>query len=421
MDYLRLFLSNKRLLGFGMMLTFFSGFGKTFMISLYIPDFLKEFHLSNTIFSTLYAIATIGGGIMIIYLGRMIDRMHLKTYAILVTLGLIGSAIIIAFTHEVFFLLVGLLGLRLTGQGLMNHTSMTAMSKYFKRCRGKAISISIMGHSIGEGVLPLITATTIAIYGWRDSLGFSAVFMALILVPLTLSLLNKKPKAEEAGLKSKKKPNKVKEDWTVGKILKDDAFYLLAPNVFIMPFIFTGLMFFMIPLGIHKGWSVQWMAYCFMGFAISNFVSAIVSGHYIDKIKALKFFPFYLLPMITGIAIAILFSGEWAGMVYLILLGISIGMGATTETNVLTEVYGIRNLGTVRSVFSFLAITGSALGPLCMSLLIDSGLSFESVLEIALVALSIISINSLRKFPKKHHKMDTFWEIPKVIVYRKAS
>jgi MFS family permease len=421
MDYLRLFLSNKRLLGFGMMLTFFSGFGKTFMISLYIPDFLKEFQLSNTVFSTLYAIATIGGGIMIIYLGRMIDRMHLKTYAILVTCGLIGSAVIIAFTHEVFFLLVGLLGLRLTGQGLMNHTSMTAMSKYFKRCRGKAISISVMGHSIGEGILPLLTATTIAIFGWRNSLGFSAILMALIVVPLTLSFLNKKPKVCESGLKSGKKPSQVKEDWTVKRILKDDAFYLMAPNFFIMPFIFTGLMFFMIPLGIYKEWTVEWMAYCFTGFAMANFLSSVITGHFIDRIKAIKLFPFYLLPMMIAISIVISFSGQWAGMAYLILLGMSVGMAVTTESNVITEVYGIRKLGTVRSVFSFMAIIGSALGPLSMSLLMDSGFRFESVLEISLIMLAVISINSFRKFPKKHHSIQTIWEIPKVMIFRKAS
>jgi hypothetical protein len=108
-------------------------------------------------------------------------------------------------------------------------------------------------------------------------------------------------------------------------------------------------------------------------------------------------------------------------MVYLILLGISVGMGVTTESNVITEVYGIRRLGTVRSVFSFLAISGSALGPLCMSILMDLGLRFESVFEISLVMLTMISINSLRKFPKKHHEIQTIWAIPKVMIFRKAS
>src|SRR4051794_12069766 len=106
MEYVRLFLSNKRLLTFGIMLTFFSGFGKTFMISLYIPDFLKAFELNITAFSALYAIATLAGGFFIIYLGKLIDDIKLKRYAIWVTLGLAFSAIIVAFTHNIFFLLV---------------------------------------------------------------------------------------------------------------------------------------------------------------------------------------------------------------------------------------------------------------------------------------------------------------------------
>jgi MFS family permease len=234
-------------------------------------------------------------------------------------------------------------------------------------------------------------------------------------------LLNKKPKVCETGLKSKKKTSSVREDWTVNRILKDDAFYLMAPNFFIMPFIFTGLMFYMIPLGAYKGWTVEWMAYCFIGFAVSNFISAIITGHFIDRIKAIKLFPFYLLPMIIAISMIIFFSSPWVGMAYLILLGISVGMSVTTESNVITEVYGIRNLGTVRSVFSFLAIVGSALGPLCISLLMDFGLRFENIFEISLITLVIISVNSLRKFPKKHHSIENIWEIPKVMIYRKAS
>src|SRR3954468_6447145 len=85
MVYVRLFLSNKRLLTFGIMLTFFAGFGKTFLISLYIPELLKEFDLGLTTFSGLYALATIAGGIFIIYLGRLIDDIKLRKYAIWVT------------------------------------------------------------------------------------------------------------------------------------------------------------------------------------------------------------------------------------------------------------------------------------------------------------------------------------------------
>jgi MFS family permease len=423
MEYVRLFLSNKRLLTFGIMLTFFSGLGKTFMISLYIPDFLKAFELNITAFSALYAVATLAGGFFIIYLGKLIDDIKLKKYAVWVTLGLALSAILVAFTHNIFFLLVGLFGLRLTGQGLMNHTSMTAMSKYFKRCRGKAISISVIGHAMGESILPIITATFISIYGWRDTMGFSAILMSIILVPLIFSLLENKPKAEEKGIIQNpiKKHKKIKSEWTVRKLLKDDAFYLLAPHTFTMPFIFTGLIFFMIPLATFKGWTIEWMAYCFTGFALANFTASMFTGYLIDRMKAIKIFPCFLIPMALGIALVLLFSAKWVALAYLMLTGVSMGMAVTTESAVITEVYGLRNIGTVRSVFTFISIVGSALGPFAISLLLDAGLALNQVLELSMVIIVCITINSFRKFPKKHHSINTIWEIPRVMIYRRAS
>jgi MFS family permease len=297
------------------------------------------------------------------------------------------------------------------------------MSKYFKRCRGKAISISVIGHAMGESILPIITATFITMYGWRDTMSFSAILMVIILIPLIFSLLEKKPKAEEKGIINNpvKKHKKIKSEWTVRKLLRDDTFYLLAPHTFTMPFIFTGLMFFMIPLATYKGWTMEWMAFCFTGFALANFSASIITGSFIDRMKAIKIFPYFLIPMALGISLVLLFSGKWVALAYLILTGVSMGMAVTTESAVITEVYGLRNIGAVRSVFTFISIVGSALGPFAISLLLDAGLVLNQVLELSLIILACISINSFRKFPKKHHAIHTIWEIPRVMIYRKAS
>ena len=49
-----------QLLAFGFTLAFFSGFGQTFLLSLYVPEVANSFTLSNTQLSSLYAIATLG-------------------------------------------------------------------------------------------------------------------------------------------------------------------------------------------------------------------------------------------------------------------------------------------------------------------------------------------------------------------------
>lgn len=82
MDYLRFFLGNKRLISFGFILTFFSSFGQTFLLSLYVPKILNEFELTNSFFGGLYAFATVGSSLILVYVGKLIDRTNLKTYTI---------------------------------------------------------------------------------------------------------------------------------------------------------------------------------------------------------------------------------------------------------------------------------------------------------------------------------------------------
>jgi hypothetical protein len=54
------FRNNAGLIGFGMLLTFFSSFGQTFLLSLYVPSTEKLLNISNTEFGIVYAVATIG-------------------------------------------------------------------------------------------------------------------------------------------------------------------------------------------------------------------------------------------------------------------------------------------------------------------------------------------------------------------------
>ncbi len=74
MDFLRFFLNHKKLVSFGFLLAFFSSFGQTFLISLYVPGIIREFHLTGASFGTLYGAATILSGLALAYAGQFIDR-----------------------------------------------------------------------------------------------------------------------------------------------------------------------------------------------------------------------------------------------------------------------------------------------------------------------------------------------------------
>ena len=50
----------------------------------------------------------------------------------------------------------------------MSHTSSTAISRYFDKSRGKALSISWFGLSTAEFISPVLIVFFLTLYSWKD-------------------------------------------------------------------------------------------------------------------------------------------------------------------------------------------------------------------------------------------------------------
>ena len=84
---------------------------------------------------------------------------------------------------EQFFLLIGIYFLRLSGQGLMAHTASTAVSRYFEKRRGKALSYIWLGMSLGEFLLPVLIVYLVSFIYWRD-LWLQIAIVIFIVLPI---------------------------------------------------------------------------------------------------------------------------------------------------------------------------------------------------------------------------------------------
>ena len=73
-DYLRFIAANPRFLSFGVLGAFFSSFGQTFFVALFGGQWRAEFDLSHGDFGALYSLGTLASGLVLIWLGRKIDR-----------------------------------------------------------------------------------------------------------------------------------------------------------------------------------------------------------------------------------------------------------------------------------------------------------------------------------------------------------
>jgi MFS family permease len=159
------------MLSFGVLLTLFSSFGQTFLISMFVPRLLETFQLNTAQFGLLYAAATITSALSLPFFGRLIDRTTLRRFSLAVGLGLVLACFLMALAPNVPLLFLAILGLRLTGQGLLSLTASTAMARVFGQGRGKALSLSGLGYPLGEGLLPLLVVLLIHGVGWRFSWG----------------------------------------------------------------------------------------------------------------------------------------------------------------------------------------------------------------------------------------------------------
>lgn len=406
-SWLSLIHRHKNLIGFGFMLTFFSSFGQTFVVSIYVPEILQDFSLSNASFGSIYAAATLLSALCLPWLGRYIDLIDLKKFSWLVVGGMAVSLLIFSQAHHVVWLGVGLLGIRLSGQGLMSHAAITSMGRYFEAERGKAISIATLGHPAGSALFPLLIAFVIQQIGWRHSLLASAVVVALLLPPLVAYLLqNQETEPPAARPSSADKPaGKPKSERTdtpsYKNILKSKAFWLIAPGSIAVPFLNTSFFFYQIALADAKGWSTEWVAASFMGYAVASALFTILAGQLIDRFSASTLFPFFLFPLAGALALVVTVDSPWIAPVYLILIGISSGLGNPVKAAIQAEIFGVKYLGTVRSLFTALMVVSSALGPAIFGFLLDGGLSFEQAFGLAIIYLLLTMAWNFRILFKK--------------------
>ncbi len=392
MTYFSFFLQYRRILAFAILLAFFSSFGQTFLLSFYLPEFATSFGLTEGRVGLLYGIATVLSALLLPWTGSKIDRVPLTGYTLAVTLAMALSAGLLAVAPHWIFLFIGLVALRHLGQGLCGHIAMTTAGKSFLANRGKAVAIAGTGFPLGEMILPAIVALSIATLGWRYSWGLSAVFMLLVLAPVSAWLIRFSRRHEDA-LDVKEYPggNQSPGTWKARELLADYRFYLILFALVPVGFFSTGYIFYQVLISESRGWGSHVFPLAFAAFAITRALTALAAGPWIDQLTATRLLPAHMVFLLLSGTVLVFFSGEWAAYVYLIFLGMSMGTGQSVSVAVWAEVYGIENLGAIRSVASMVGVLSTALAPLLFGLLLDAQVPMQSILAGTLVLITLLT------------------------------
>ena len=381
---------NIHLLSFGFLIAFSSGFGQTFFISLFSNDFRETFKLSNTEFGSIYSIATVLSAITIIWAGKLIDTINLKKYTLTIVFGMAITCLMASLVFNIFFLFLTIYFLRLFGQGLMGHTSRTTMARYFNTNRGKALAISAFGFSVGEMVYPIVIVFLILTIGWRLTWLSSSIFIFFILGLIFYYLLRNNNFKIENNFNSEVEFQQV--SWRRRDVLKDAKFYIYLPLTLLMSFIVTGFLFHQLFIADIRSWNVINLAKSFIFFAISGLIGSVFSGLLVDKFSGRKLIPFHLIPMAIILVSLLLTNHIFILYVYMAGLGFSNGLTENVSNSLWAELYGVKNLGSIKALLTFFGVLASASSPFLFGIILDQSNSINILIYLSLILIIIFSV-----------------------------
>ncbi|MBL10473.1 MAG: hypothetical protein CL402_08175 [Acidiferrobacteraceae bacterium] len=382
-SYISLVSNHPRLIGFGFVMTLASSFGQTYFIGVFGPEIQTEFDLSHTEWGTIYMIGTVLSAALLTWSGAFIDQFSLQRYTLFVLALLTVSCMFMLITASMLMLIVAIFLLRQSGQSLAMHIATTTMSRYFESDRGRAISLSSMGATVGGSLLPLIAVLGISMVGWRWTYVGAAIICGCLVVPIVLWLLKGHSNRHQAHIeKLRSETNhsmQKKKSWNRTQVLRDRRFYLLLPGFIATDIVVTAMFFHHINLADAKGWSHTWITGNYVIYSIVTLFVTLLTGPLIDRYCAIRIAPFVLLPIAAALLVIGLSDSMWIVVFYMFLLGINSGLSYPTMSALWPEMYGVEFIGAIRSLATPVALFGSALGPIIMGGLMDLNVNVDAI------------------------------------------
>ena len=368
---------NFRWIAGGFMLTYFSSVGQTYFISASVSEWQAAFGLTHGEFGRIYMFATLASALCLPFVGRLVDVVQAHRMIALVVPVLTGAALLAGYASSVPILVVAVFLLRLCGQGMMTHIALTSTGRWFVAERGRAVSLVVLGHQGGEATIPLAFAALAIAYGYR--VGWLAAAVALLVVGLPFAYwCYREPRVPHGEPSIETKTSPEVRSWTRREVLSDPIFWVLLTGVLAPAFIGTTIFYHQNYLTVLHDWPPQFFAMSLLVMALTTVGCALITGAAIDRLGATSILPYFLLPL-SGACFVLAYSGpEITLFIMMVLLGISYGIASTLFGSLWPEIYGLVNLGAVRSVTVSAAVLATAAGPGLTGTLIDRGMDLPA-------------------------------------------
>jgi MFS transporter, OFA family, oxalate/formate antiporter len=361
--------------------------GQTIGVSIFLDGIIADLGMSRSEVSTLYLLGTLGGSLVLPFVGRFVDRRGPRLAVIAVAAAFALSCVWMGFVQGTITLLIGFTLIRALGQGSLSLVSVHTVAIWFVRRRGLAIGLLGIGMALWTSTFPSLVERVIEPLGWRATYVLLGAMVALTILPLGALVFRDRPErfgllpdgaapatAARARPEAAYRPEEARATLT---------FWLYVTGLFLTSCFGTGLVFHHYAILAQGGLDRTVAAAAFVPLGVMSALGNLGTGALITRVPPRFLLSVKLLLLGVGLLLAGRLGSEASVWLYGGILGFRNGMYGSLEGNVFAHYFGRTHIGAIRGQVVTLMVIGSAIGPLLFAFGHDVTGSYTAVTQVA--------------------------------------
>ncbi len=400
---------NRIFFGWWLLLGMFSSYTalvgvQVYTLPLFFPELIKEFGWTTEEVARAPTLFYLAGALITPFISSLFDRFSVRLIMIIgamaTTTGLFAYTSLQTLTQMTIIYLVFTLAQVCAGQV----PTMLVVVRWFKRYRGIAVGITLMGTSVGGAVFPLVVRHVLATGGWRDAIHVLMIICAVMMFLPLIFFIRSRP--EDKGLRPDGDPAETEvkglpsqqaqtEGPTLGEALRMPAFYLLAFTTGVLWFCMNGVVnhqsiFIGRDMGVDTG-TLSLIVSVLFWFAIAGkLLFGFLSDHF-DK----TFIMFVVvLNLIAGLVILRLSSADNILSLYAYAAVFGIGFSGTFAMIqlVIAEFFAGRSYGKILGLLTAVDVGSGGIAITAIARMEMAFGSYLPVIEILIGLCCIVAV-----------------------------
>jgi MFS family permease len=364
---------------FGVMVSFAAIVPYTF--GLFLKPLTASFGWHREAASAGFSIAALTAAAASPGLGFLLDRYKPRRVILpcIVVFSIAYTSLALLTPHLLhFYLTFFVIGLVGNGTAYIGYSR--AISTWFNRRRGFALSIMLAGSALGAMVLPVLAQAVITHLGWRaaylilGSLAFAVGF------PLTATFVRERPVAQQDRHVS------TNFGEPVAKALATPAFWIIAATVCLYAISVNGAIAHLSALLTDRGVSASGAALSVAIIGATGLIGRLLTGLFLDRFFGPRVSQIMLLMTVLGIVLLSVASNLTAGLIAAGLIGFSMGSEGDITPYLLGRYFGLKRFSTLYALTWTTYAIGGATGPILVGRVFDTLGSYRPI-AIQLLAL----------------------------------